>query len=622
MTAEESRDDRKGVDTTGPSWLPKKPAWRPKKRARLEARSEISILVASALLILVALSSFTLMAYRSSIDLLLGERQQEAEAWARTLRSQFERRGLPNARDSTRLLPVEGWFTLLDASGRPIIAPTPSLLEDSEGLTTVAGYAAFKSEEGVYRIRVDLPALQLRARERSLRILTPVVLVIDIGVILLLMIYVQRLLAPMDLFLDKARRLRGAESSSADEDDVAFLARTFEMALESLAAAEPGESPSDTRALEGALAESLQSGVVLCDRSGAVMMINPLGLEILGLESYEPGTALADVLAPFPRLEAMVGKAVREGATIRREECEIETSAGTRYLGLTAHPLRKSGGSAEGHMVLFADLTEVRRQLADERLSEGLRQIGEVTAGVAHEMRNGLATLKGYLSLIERTDSPDAVRDYAQEIRGETEHLHRVLEDFLAFARPGSARPEEVDLRSLVQRVAADPAFDAAQIEVISRLPPPGHGIVKGDPMLLGRVLFNLLQNAIAAQEGPGESPGATGGTPEAREPRAEVRLELDGEEYAVSVLDRGPGLPPELADRLFEPFVTGRPGGVGLGLALARRIVLLHGGRLEIGNRDAGGVRATFWLGAGKVVTKSSKSGNTEAGEAMVDPA
>jgi signal transduction histidine kinase len=279
---------------------------------------------------------------------------------------------------------------------------------------------------------------------------------------------------------------------------------------------------------------------------------------------------------------------VEGAATIRREECEVETRRGRRTLGLTAHPLRQDDGQVRGHLVLFADLTEVKRRLSDERLSDSLRQLGEITAGVAHEMRNGLATL--------------SVQDYAGEIRVETEHLHRVLEDFLAFARPGTLRLEDVDLAAMAHRVAADPSFAAAEVrvEIAGRL---GEEFkVRGDGMLLARAVANLVKNAVEAQE-EGR-----------RRPRVELRLGYSPSETGepgveLQVLDRGRGIPPELRDELFTPFATGRAGGVGLGLALARRIVLLHQGRIRLVDRDGGGAAAEIWLPDGKDATESNST-------------
>jgi signal transduction histidine kinase len=203
-----------------------------------------------------------------------------------------------------------------------------------------------------------------------------------------------------------------------------------------------------------------------------------------------------------------------------------------------------------------------------------------MAAGVAHELRNSLATLEGYLSLIERRPDEGSVVDFLGEIRHETAHLRRVVEDFLAFARPGTARRETVDRPALLARAAADPALADAAVGVAPGAP-AAH--LRGDPQLLERAVKNLLRNAVEAEREAGLPGGA----------QLALRRAADGVEITID--DRGRGLAPEVRERLFQPFVSARPGGVGLGLALAHRIVALHGGTLRLGDRPGGGTRAAI---------------------------
>jgi signal transduction histidine kinase len=277
--------------------------------------------------------------------------------------------------------------------------------------------------------------------------------------------------------------------------------------------------------------------------------------------------------------------------------------------------------------VLFVDLTEARRRSEQAHLAESLRQIGELAAGVAHELRNSLATLKGYLTLVERAgDSGAAIAEYVAEIRREADHLQRVLEDFLSFARPGTARLEEVDLYQVLARAAADPVLAGVPVRLAPR--PPGPLRLSGDPQLLERAFRNLLHNAaeatraaapggVLAEPDPSPEPGAEpdserGPGPAAgarHEPAVEVAAGAGPEGLEVTVADRGAGVPEELRERLFQPFASGRPGGAGLGLALARRILVLHGGGLALEDRPGGGTVARATLPAGEIDTEGNTS-------------
>jgi signal transduction histidine kinase len=274
-----------------------------------------------------------------------------------------------------------------------------------------------------------------------------------------------------------------------------------------------------------------------------------------------------------------------------------------------------------GYLVLFVDLTEARRRSEQAHLAESLRQIGELAAGVAHELRNSLATLKGYLTLVERAGhGGGAVAEYVAEIRREADHLQRVLEDFLSFARPGTARLEEVDLYQVLARAAADPVLAGVPVRLAPR--PPGALRLSGDPQLLERAFRNLLHNAAEATRAaapggvlaepdrspePGSVPGSRPPAGASHEPAVEVAAAAGPEGLEVTVADRGAGVPEALRERLFQPFASGRPGGAGLGLALARRILVLHGGGLALEDRPGGGTVARVTLPAGEIVTEGN---------------
>lgn len=224
--------------------------------------------------------------------------------------------------------------------------------------------------------------------------------------------------------------------------------------------------------------------------------------------------------------------------------------------------------------------------------AESLRRVGEVAAGVAHELRNGLAVVGGYVEILEGRShggvwgSGDAA-DLA-EIRAEVEVLERVVNDLLSFARPGAARAERLDAGEIAALVVSDPAFRDFEIQ-LRRAPTSGKPpVIVADRALVERGLRNLLSNAAEAER-------------RERSRRAPAPIEVSvaaaGGEVRFTVEDRGPGLPPTVRDHLGEPFVTARPGGVGLGLAIVRRVAALHGGGLEIGDREGGGTRATLSL-------------------------
>lgn len=577
----------------------------------LGLRREVLILLPVSVLLLIGLSTFTLFAYRSAVELLTEERRGEAADLARELAERVAQGAAVDPETLDRWAPGAQAVVLAASDGTVRAASgvrsTSDPLRPLEGRrperawatgpgelapVSVVGFAPLLLEGQRHYLRVDLPAQVLAGQRRGLSVLTVVVLGLDIALAALVLLFLRHLLSPYEALLARARQVGGEGGADVEQtDETAFLVSTFERAVEALA--EHRQAPDDDiAALQRILAQSLESGLLLLGREGDVLGINPLGEGLLGLAAPEPGTPLEEALGERPRLLEVVADAVARRRGLRRAEVPAQVGGREVTLGLSVHPLRRDDGELRGFLVLFADLTEIQRQEEESRLAESLARLGELAAGVAHELRNSLATLSGYLALIERHPE-DSVADYLEEIRRETSHLERVVTDFLAFARPETARIEEVDVVALLERAAADPVLGGERIEVHGGA---GGATVAADPDLLERALRNLLHNAV---EATADAEGAH------RLVEVTVRSAREGLEILVE--DRGPGLPEPVRERLFQPFVSGRSGGVGLGLALTHRIVTLHGGRVRIEDREGGGTRVVLELPAGRCVTNGN---------------
>ncbi len=589
---------------------------RPQK---LGARREILILLPVTLLLLVLISTFTLFSLRSALSRWQEERRDEVGAVAERLVRRFAETGRPNpqgaelARLGEAVRAMGGKLVVIDATGATVAEAGPGAAfresmprevpgAPADGALRTWGPLDAGGDRVIARARllgggrslvVELPAAALASQLRAVRWLTWVVLPVNAALLLLALFSLQQLFGPWERLL--ARAEQAGPARSADEDEIDFLLAAFERALGAAPGpAGPAGGEDDLAALERTLAPSLQSGLLLLDRSGGVLALNDLGATLLGLPPLRPGAqgpGLRELLAGLPEVLALVVSAVESGTGVQREEVAVEipapeagSAARRAVLGLSVHPLQRVDGGVRGYLVLFTDLTEVRLRREQARVAEGLAQLGEMAAGVAHELRNGLATLRGYLTLIDRKPGGTSVGDHLAEMRRETSHLERVANDFLEFARPGSARLSPVDLDQLVARAAHDPALGGMPARIEGE---PGL-VASGDEPLLSRALRNLLLNAAEAERrAGGEGPLAVG-----------VHRTPEGT-LAIAIADRGTGLAPEVRERLYQPFVTGRPGGVGLGLALAYRIVNLHGGTLSLADREGGGTIATIVLPA-----------------------
>jgi signal transduction histidine kinase len=571
-------------------------------------RRETPLLLAGALAVFVALEGFTLLGYRGAIERFASDRRAEAESIAARIAREAQRRGHGRIEELAPLAPPGSGLALFDAQGTVLdaigFAQPPTLAVAGLTPQTQSGAAAvgpLPGEEapivalapfvagGVRRyVRLDLATPALAAERRGLAWLTPAVLGLSVGAALVVLLFLRALSRPYEALLARAREA-GAPVDGRDE--LAGLVATFDRALAALA---PGRSGLD--GLREALGSDLDGGFLLLDREGTLLAATPAAAELLDLPALETGAPVARALADRPELAALLERTVRGGEPLPRGAVRIERrDHGEREatLGVTAEPLRGEGGRPRGWLVVVADLTEIERHAARERLAEGLAQLGELSAGVAHELRNSLATLSGWVALARRSDLPEGAAEALAEIARETEQISRVVADFLAFARPGTRRLDTLELAAVVARAAADPRLEDPGVKVRTA----GAAPFTGDAELLERALRNLLLNAVEAQRTAGRS-----------EPVV-LALGARGEDWEITVDDRGGGLPEEVRAHLFEPFTSGRAGGAGLGLALARRIVVLHGGSLSLEDLEGGGTRARMLLPRVQIVTEGSNS-------------
>jgi signal transduction histidine kinase len=284
-------------------------------------------------------------------------------------------------------------------------------------------------------------------------------------------------------------------------------------------------------------------------------------------------------------LAAAIDECLLTGRAIVRRALEMPPSSRATHFGVTVSPLASEEGAQQGAICLFSDLTAVVDLEEQLRLKDTLARLGELTAGIAHEFRNGLATIHGYSRLIDLQQLPDGYRPYIEGIRQETEALGKIVTNFLNFAKPEQAVLQPVDLGSIVQSAAEDVSHDLVRGRALSL--EGTFGTVQGDDVLLRQVFSNLVRNAVEACEGAGVAPRVT------------IVGDVDQVQglVRVSVNDNGPGIAAAVGDRVFRPFFTTKAHGTGLGLAIVQKIVVTHNGRVALGASPEGGASVQVTL-------------------------
>jgi len=257
--------------------------------------------------------------------------------------------------------------------------------------------------------------------------------------------------------------------------------------------------------------------------------------------------------------------------TVQRAEVSYLTGSGKRiWLGLTVSPLKDSTNNTIGQLLVFTDLTELKAFQLQRDLRERLSTLGEMSAGIAHEMRNPLAVISGYTKMLSKKVD-DSMRPAVESISKEVMVMDRIITDFLSFAKPTDLIVSEVDMKELFEECLSSLEKISRGITVSLNTAMLPH--IRADEVLLRQACMNLLQNAIESMPDGGE---------------LKITSFFD-DSFNVSVSDTGHGIPESIRDKIFLPFYTTKERGTGLGLAIVHKIIVSHGGEIKVDTGDKG---------------------------------
>jgi signal transduction histidine kinase len=363
--------------------------------------------------------------------------------------------------------------------------------------------------------------------------------------------------------------------------EVALLSAALQEAVGNLKAQERANAAradaSDRLSQE--IIASLSSGLVVVGLNGDVRIINPAGRRMLNVPDTAPLEHFRKLLADRQLIDLIDECLATRTAIVRRTVHLSKKKHSASHIGATVSPLFDDDGQLHGAICLFTDLTAVKELEEQLRLKESLATLGELTAGIAHEFRNGLATIHGYGKLLDLKSLPVAYRPYVEGIRAEAESLGQVVTNFLNFAKPAQIVASRVDVKSVCDRAAEELRSEARALggDITVR---GEFGTLKGDDVLLRQAFTNLIRNAVEACADQSLAPVIV------------VRSEVDGGQKTmrITVDDSGPGIDPEARERIFRPFFTSKRNGTGLGLALVQKIIVFHNGRVTVGSSALGG--------------------------------
>jgi len=404
-------------------------------------------------------------------------------------------------------------------------------------------------------------------------------------VLLLIIVVLVVLLIRMYTFL-RRRSLGLNARNTSQQQPVEFVVSTFQEMVAKLKEKEREleelRTHAETRAevyesYSENILQCVPSGMISFDTSRRIMTVNRAAAEILDVDAAELIGKPAEALGPV--IASIISDP--EASPRQRREATYETRGGVqRWLGFFTSSLRDREGRQIGTILGFSDLTEIKLLREKIELRERLTHLGEVSAGIAHELRNPMAVIAGYAQMLDaRTPGDAPTKQAVRAIRKEIAGMNRVINEFLQFARPTELNAGAVDLADLLREVIPGALGDRDDVEVETDLAP--RAFVRADETLLRQALFNLVRNAVEAMPGGG---------------RIRIASRPRNDLVEITVSDTGPGIPEEIRHKIFIPFVTGKDDGTGLGLAIVHKIVVMHEGGITV-DSDGGGTTFTLQL-------------------------
>lgn len=313
--------------------------------------------------------------------------------------------------------------------------------------------------------------------------------------------------------------------------------------------------------------QSVPSGVISLDSGLTITKVNSAAEKILEIKAEDViGKSYTEVFGE--PLKSLLKSKTAPG----REEIQYTIHSGkTIHIGYSLTPLVDAQREIIGRLLVFTDLTELKTLEAQAELRERLSSLGEMAAGMAHELRNPMGVIAGYTKLLSKKVVPSLIH-VVDSVTKEIAVMDRIITDFLSFAKPTELNTTTVDLSGLIMDCVERLSAERPGIKVVAGI--GGMPTVQGDEILLRQAFTNIIQNAIESMPHGGQ---------------LSFRFSVEENSVEVRISDTGHGVHETIRDKIFLPFYTTKDGGTGLGLAIVHKIVVSHRGSVTVESGDKG---------------------------------
>ncbi|MCD6161969.1 MAG: PAS domain S-box protein [candidate division Zixibacteria bacterium] len=496
---------------------------------------------------------------------------------------------------------------ILDSLGSRLMAVSALISESSENLISKSAVIKSKTGQTVYYInvhgvnRVGNNLNRLAVFDNIFRIAGLI-----IGLIIAYL-FIRSVMNPYKKIKKEASALDFPQLDYEDVDSVEYAVKMFQEVIRELKQKEKllqsmydiSEKRADSLAQYNEhILSSISSGAIICDNQGIITRFNRAAEKIIGnSQHYVQGKHYAEVFGENHHIAMVLNEALNNDKIFSRTEFEITRENGdSLWIGLTSSLISDNENNKIGAAALLTDLTKIKQLQQVSDFTEKMAALGEMSAGLAHELRNSIAAILGFSKLLKKLMPPDdKASSIAQSIISESLATEEMISRFLTFAKPLNIQPSRIEIRNLVYdslKMAVELHQDK-QIS-ISVDDQSGDIAINADPILLKNALSNLMINACQAMDDSGIL-------------NVGLTFNSHAKQVIISISDTGKGISKENLPKIFNPFFTTREKGTGLGLSLVRKIITGHMGTIEVESKEREGTIFTIILPVDLTIEQNS---------------
>jgi PAS domain S-box-containing protein len=347
------------------------------------------------------------------------------------------------------------------------------------------------------------------------------------------------------------------------------------------------KSYKEIRTLTGNILEGMNSAVIAVDRDRKIITFNRVAEEIFSFKREE--VINKDYSKIFTRDECLIDEVLNSGKSIREIERRLKLRSGEeKYLVFGASTLSDEKGEVQGAVAVIHDITELKKYEEEAKRAERLSTLGNLAAGVAHEIRNPLNAISIAAQRLKNEFVPEKdqqeYQNFTQTILKEIKRLDQTINQFLSLAKAQKLNLENTEMSSLFSEVINLMEIEAKEKGITINRELTGQLELKIDREEMKKALVNIILNGIQAMSSGGKM-------------NLFAMMDSSGKEYIIRIKDSGPGIPEENLTRIFQPYFTTKDKGTGLGLAIAYRIINDHKGKIEVESEVGKGTTFTIRL-------------------------